>query len=82
MKYKSKKNEVILDVRGLECPIPVLRARKLAQSANNGDKIKVICTDPLAEVDFQHYCKQEKYKYIGCLKENDQITIEYEIVSN
>ena len=68
MKNKTINNEIILDVRGLECPIPVLKARKLARSAKNGDKIKVICTDPLAEMDFIHYCEQSKFKFIDCKK--------------
>ena len=38
MKNNTSDKEIILDARGLECPIPVLRARKLAQSTKNGDK--------------------------------------------
>ena len=64
MKNKTISKEIILDARGLECPIPVLKARKLAQKTKNGDIIKVLCTDPLAEMDFRHYCEQSKFKYI------------------
>ena len=56
MKNKSFRKEIILDARGLECPIPVLKARKLAQSAKNGDKIKVLCTDPLAGFSSFLFC--------------------------
>ena len=80
MKDKSNNKEITLDVRGLECPIPVLRARTLAQNTENGDKIKVLCTDPLAEIDFKHYCEQSKFKYISCVKTKDEIIIKYRIV--
>ena len=38
MKHKVENNEIKLDARGLECPIPVLKARKLSQ--------KLICHQP------------------------------------
>ena len=72
MKNKSLRKEIILDARGVECPIPVLKARKLAQSTKNGDKIKVLYTDPLAEMDFKHYCDQSGYNYIGSTKKQNK----------
>ena len=82
MKDNTLGKEIILDARGLECPIPVLKARKLAQTTKNGDKIKVLCTDPLAEMDFKHYCEQSNFKYISCTKKNKQIVIYYQIVKS
>ena len=82
MKNSDSQKEIVLDARGLECPIPVLKARKLAQNTKNGDKIKVICTDPLAEMDFKHYCEQSKFEYINCIKEKDQIIIYYKIIKD
>ena len=82
MKDKILTEDILLDARGLECPIPVLKARKLAQNAKNGDKIKVLCTDPLAEMDFKHYCEQSKFNYINCIKEKNQIIIYYQIIKN
>ena len=81
MKDKSNNKETVLDVRGQECPIPVLKARKLAQNLKNGDKIKVLCTDPLAEMDFKHYCEQSKFKYISCEKNKEEIIIKYKILN-
>ena len=82
MKNSDSQKEIVSDARGLECPIPVLKARKLAQNTKNGDKIKVICTDPLAEMDFKHYCEQSKFEYINCIKEKDQIIIYYKIIKD
>ena len=74
MKDLVENDEIILDTSGTECPIPVLKARKLAQTINDGDIVKIIATDPLAEADFQHYCNESGYKYLGC-KKNDKVLI-------
>ena len=76
-----KNNEIELDARGLECPLPVLKARKLSQNLNNGNIVKVICTDPLAEMDFIHYCEQSNYKFIESIKNKNEIIIYYRITN-
>ena len=80
MKDKVKKKEIELDTSGTECPIPVLKARKLAQNIEDGSIIKIIATDPLAEADFQHYCKQSNYKYLGCVKKEKKLIIKYQYI--
>ena len=80
MKHKVKNREIKIDARELECPIPVLKARKLAQNLKHGDTVKVICTDPLAEMDFQHYCEQAKFSYLGCTKIDDIYVIKYKFI--
>ena len=82
MKHKVENSEIELDARGLECPIPVLKARKLSQTLNNGDIVKVICTDPLAEMDFKHYCEQANYSYLSCKKINNIYLIKYKFIKN
>ena len=77
MKHKVENSEIEIDARGLECPIPVLKARKLSQTLRNGSIVKVICTDPLAEMDFKHYCEQAKFTYLGCTKTDDIYFIKY-----
>jgi len=69
--------EIILDTSGTECPIPVLKARRLASKLKDGMIVKVIATDPLAEADFQHYCLQSKYEYLSCQKDNKKLIIRY-----
>ena len=77
MKDAVENKEIILDTSGTECPIPVLKARKLSQSLNHGDIVKVIATDPLAEADFEHYCEQSNYQYLGCSKKKEKIFIRF-----
>jgi len=47
-----------LDVRGLQCPLPVLKARKRLQSVKHGESLKIFATDPAAAIDFPHYCNE------------------------
>lgn len=47
-----------LDVRGLQCPLPVLKARKRLQTVKHGETLKIFATDPAAAIDFPHYCNE------------------------
>jgi len=80
MKEEVENNETELDTSGTECPIPVLKARKLSQSLTEGNIVKVIATDPLAEEDFKHYCEQSGYEYLDCNKEKEKLYIRYKII--
>ena len=77
MKDLVENDEIVLETSGTECPIPVLKARKLASELTKDVVIKVIATDPLAEADFEHYCEQSKFQYLSCIKENGKIIIRY-----
>jgi len=79
MKDKIENNEIELDTSGTECPIPVLKARKLCQSSSKGEVIKVIATDPLAEADFRHYCEQSNYTFIDIKKIKGILYIRFKI---
>jgi Predicted redox protein, regulator of disulfide bond formation len=58
MKDSVENDEIVLDTSGTECPIPVLKARKLAPELKNSIIIKIIAPDPLAIADFEHNCTQ------------------------
>ncbi len=77
MKDLIENDEIVLDTSGTECPIPVLKARRLASELTKDVVIKIIATDPLAEADFEHYCEQSKFEYLDCTKENGKILIRY-----
>jgi len=46
-----------MDVRGMICPLPVLRARKALAAMAPGDLLRVRCTDPAAASDFPAFCQ-------------------------
>jgi tRNA 2-thiouridine synthesizing protein A len=44
-----------LDLRGLNCPLPVLRTAKMLRKSPPGTLLKIECTDPLAAIDIPHF---------------------------
>ncbi len=55
----------ILDVRGLECPQPVLRLKRLIQSLNCGETIEVLATDKLSQLDIPFYLHKSGHKLLS-----------------
>jgi tRNA 2-thiouridine synthesizing protein A len=49
-------HEAEIDVRGLLCPLPVLKARKRLAAMQPGEVLRVLATDPAAAIDFPHWC--------------------------
>ena len=54
-----------LDVRGLKCPPPVLKARKAIKNVPEGGLLEVLATDPAAMLDFRHYCNQSGHELVS-----------------
>ncbi|MSP83897.1 MAG: sulfurtransferase TusA family protein [Alphaproteobacteria bacterium] len=50
-------NRVVLDARGLKCPLPVLRAGRAMRSLASGDVLEVQATDPSTVPDFDAFCR-------------------------
>ena len=48
--------DVIVDTRGMNCPFPVIKARRAFKTLAAGAVMEVLATDPLAEADFQDFC--------------------------
>ncbi len=46
-----------LDVKGLTCPLPVLKAKKAMKDVPAGGMLEVLSTDPGAVEDFEVFCK-------------------------
>ena len=47
-----------LDTRGLNCPLPILRAKKALADMHSGEVLKVLATDPGSMRDFQAFARQ------------------------
>jgi tRNA 2-thiouridine synthesizing protein A len=52
------------DLRGLKCPLPVLRTRRKMSSLPSGTMIRVETTDPLAGIDIPHFCNEDGHQLI------------------
>lgn len=51
--------ENTLDLSGLLCPLPVLKARKHLEDMQPGTVLKVIATDPMSAIDMPHFCNEQ-----------------------
>jgi tRNA 2-thiouridine synthesizing protein A len=47
-----------VDARGLNCPLPILRAKKMLAEMLPAQTLRVVATDPGSVKDFQAFCKQ------------------------
>lgn len=47
-----------LDVKGLNCPLPILRTKKALSEMDSGQVLRVLATDPGAVKDFEAFAKQ------------------------
>ncbi len=47
-----------VDARGLNCPLPILRAKKMLAEMQSGQVVRVVATDPGSVKDFQAFARQ------------------------
>jgi len=50
--------ETTVDLRGLKCPLPAMRTRKLLKKMASGDLLTIECTDPLAAIDIPNLLRE------------------------
>jgi tRNA 2-thiouridine synthesizing protein A len=63
-----------VDASGLNCPLPILRAKKALADLTSGQVLKVISTDPGAERDFEAFARQTGNELVGSTKAGDSFT--------
>lgn len=54
-----------LDCGGLKCPLPVLKAAKALRAAPAGAVLRVLATDPLADLDLRHFCAEAGHDFLS-----------------
>ena len=47
----------VLDATGLNCPLPILKAKIALKSLANGQTLEILSTDPSSVVDFRAFCR-------------------------
>jgi len=47
----------VLDTKGLNCPLPILKAKKALKSLAGGNTLEIISTDPGSVADFAAFCR-------------------------
>lgn len=54
-----------LDVRGLICPLPILRTKKSLSEMTRGQVLRIMATDPGAMIDFQVFADQTGHELLS-----------------
>lgn len=63
-----------LDVRGLNCPLPILRSKKSLADMTSGQVLRIIATDPGAVIDFQVFSDQTGNILLSLSETNKEFT--------
>jgi tRNA 2-thiouridine synthesizing protein A len=63
-----------LDARGLNCPLPILKAKKALAEMTSGQILRVQATDPGSVRDFQAFARQTGNILVGQSEENKEFT--------
>ena len=61
-----------LDTRGLNCPLPILKAKKALADMGSGEVLKVVSTDPGSMRDFQAFARQTGNELVEQESLNDE----------
>ena len=61
-----------LDTRGLNCPLPILKAKKALAEMASGELLRVIATDPGSTRDFQAFARQTGNELVEQTSEGDE----------
>ena len=55
----------VLDVTGLSCPLPVLRAKVTLGKMAPGERLRVLATDPYSVMDFEAFCEKTGHRLLA-----------------
>jgi tRNA 2-thiouridine synthesizing protein A len=61
----------VMDVKGLLCPLPVLKARKKLNSMAKGDVLTVVASDPMSAIDMPHFCTEQGHALLDSSRQGD-----------
>ena len=64
----------IVDARGLNCPMPLLKAKKALNGVGSGELVRVYATDPGSVRDFEVFSAQSGHRLIESGKDGDTYT--------
>jgi tRNA 2-thiouridine synthesizing protein A len=62
-------SETLLDVKGMNCPLPVLRANRALRTMAPGQRLRVLATDRAAVGDFQAFCQETGHALLAWSEE-------------
>ena len=63
--------DVVLDAKGMNCPLPILKTKKALQTMQPGGLLEVLATDPGSAADFESFCRQTGNQLVSSTKEGE-----------
>lgn len=60
-----------LDTCGLDCPLPLLKAKQALNRMQSGETLRVLATDPGSQRDFRVFAEQSGHQLLESSKQND-----------
>jgi TusA-related sulfurtransferase len=59
-----------LDTCGLDCPLPLLKAKQALNTMNSGEQLRVLATDPGSQRDFRSFAEQSGHRLLESSEQN------------
>lgn len=63
--------DVTLDAKGLACPMPIVKTKKMMKTMDSGKVLEILATDKGSTADLQAWAKSSGHQYIGTETEGD-----------
>ncbi|MBX7539677.1 sulfurtransferase TusA family protein [Qipengyuania sphaerica] len=62
--------DATLDAKGLNCPLPILQAKKSLKDLSNGQTLEILCTDPGSVRDFEAFARATGNRLVDSGEDN------------
>lgn len=69
----------VLDAKGLNCPLPILKTKKMLKSMSAGQVLEVLATDPGSVADMAAFCNQTGNELMSQSNEGDVYSFEIKV---
>lgn len=70
MSDASRPADPVYDLRGLKCPLPVMKTRRRLRDMMPGERLWIETTDPLAAIDIPNFCREDGHRLIETTEAN------------
>src|SRR5690625_6249745 len=68
-----KMSQIEVDARGLDCPMPLLKAKQALNRMNRGQQLLLSCTDPGSRRDFEVFARQRGHLMLSSQQQDEEL---------
>ena len=62
---------VVIDTRGMFCPVPIIKTSEALRNMDSGSVVEVISDDPAVEFDMPAWCRSTGHTIVECTRDGD-----------